>query len=327
MNTTQRKGSAMKTYPHRILAVLTVVALCTITSADTTQTVYKSPQSAVTSFIAALKKYDVAKLRKIFGDSSDKLFVSQDAVADENLRKEFIRLYNQKNKLVTRDDGSKMLVVGKGQWPFPVPLAKEGDGWVFDSPAGFEEIVNRRIGRNELDTIQTILAFADAQREYYRQDRDGDGVLEYAQHFRSSDGTHDGLYWPVKNKEALSPLGAFVADAADEGYTAASDAYHGYHYKLLYSQGPHASGGAYDYMVRDDQIGGFAVLAYPAAYGESGVMTFIMNHAGLMYQRDLGPSTPQLVENITAFDPDANWSPISDRDMQPLPPDLNMTGE
>jgi hypothetical protein len=327
MNNTHRKGRAMKTHLSRTLALLIVAGLSLAISADTTQATYSSAQSAVDAFVAATRKYTPAKMTKIFGDSSDKLFLSQDPVADENQRDEFLRLYKEKHKLITRSDGAKMLVVGKSQWPFPVPLVKEGSRWQFDSPAGFEEIVNRRIGRNELDTIQTILAIGDGQREYYRQDRDGDGVLEYAQHFRSSEGQHDGLYWPVKNKEALSPLGAFVADAADEGYSAANDAYHGYHYKLLYSQGSHAAGGAYDYMVRNDQIGGFAVLAYPASYGESGVMTFVMSHAGLMFQRDLGPSTPQLVQNITSFDPDATWSPISDRDMKPLPADPNITGE
>jgi len=319
------KGSIMKTHV-RFLSVFFVLAFTLVLSAATTQPVYKSPQSAVNAFVAALRKNDLTKLVKIFGEGSEKLFVSEDKVAGANTRKAFLDLYDAKHKVISREDGSGVLIVGKDQWPFPVPLEKTERGWMFDSPAGFEEIVNRRIGRNELDAIQTVLAIADAERDYYHQDRNGDGVLEYAQKFRSTEGQHDGLYWKVNKNEALSPLGAFVADAADEGYTEASTSYHGYHYRLISSQGPHAQGGEYDYMVRSNQIGGFAIVAYPAAYGETGVMTFIMNHSGLMFQRDLGATTKELALAINTFDPDSNWQKISERDMQPLPPDPD-TGE
>ena len=312
----------------RSLGILLVVAFTLVLSAaTTTPAVYQSSQGAVDAFVAALRKNDVKKLVKIFGDGSEKLFVSEDKVADKNVRTAFLQLYDEKHKLLSRDDGSRVLIVGKSQWPFPVPIAHEDSkGWLFDSPAGFEEIMNRRIGRNELDAIQTVLAIADAQRDYYRQDRNGDGVLEYAQKFRSTEGQHDGLYWQTKKGEALSPLGAFVADASDEGYTSASNSYHGYHYRLISSQGSHAPGGEYDYMVRSNQIGGFAIVAYPAAYGETGVMTFVMSHSGVMYQRDLGPTTKDLAFAINSFDPDDNWQKISERDMQPTAPDPD-TGE
>ena len=283
--------------------------------------VYKTPEAATNAFIAAVRKGDVKKLVRIFGSDSDRLFASTDKVADKNVRKMFLALYDEKHELTSRDDGSKILVVGNNAWPYPVPLVKSGNGWVFDTPTGFDEIINRRVGRDELETIQTCLAIADAQREYYAEDRNGDGILEYAQKFRSTKGQEDGLYWPVKEGQPLSPLGDLVASAADEGYTAASSAYHGYHYKLLTAQGPNAQGGAYDYMVRSNQIGGFAVLAYPADYGDSGVMTFMVSHSGIIYQKDLGPNTKEIASKITTFDPGEGWQPVGENDLQPLPAD------
>ena len=283
--------------------------------------VYKTPEAASNAFITAVRKGDVKKLIRIFGPGSDRLFASTDKVADKNLRKMFLALYDEKHELAARDDGSKILVVGSNAWPYPVPIVKSGNGWAFDTTTGFNEIMNRRVGRNELETIQTCLAIADAEREYYQQDRNGDGILEYAQKVRSTKGQQDGLFWPVKEGEPLSPLGALVAEAADEGYTAASTAYHGYHYKLLTAQGPNAPGGAYDYMVREHQIGGFAVVAYPADYGDSGVMTFMISHSGIIYQSDLGPNTKDIASKLTTFDPGEGWQPVGESDLQPLPAD------
>ncbi|PYQ66126.1 MAG: hypothetical protein DMF53_04050 [Acidobacteria bacterium] len=177
-----------------------------------------------------------------------------------------------------------ILAVGNDPWPLPIPLVKAGSGWAFDTAAGIEEVINRRIGRNELSAIQTRLAVGDAQREYYRLDRDGDGILEYAQKFRSTPGKQDGLYWEVKEGEPASPIGEFVATASTEGYGPGSTAYHGYHFRLLTKQSSAAPGGAYDYMVQKKQIGGFAVVAFPAAYGDSGIMTFMLSHSGIVHQ-------------------------------------------
>ena len=213
--------------------------------------------------------------------STSKITDDRDPVADQNVRLDFVQRYDIKHEIVEGRDGSRVLVVGTEGWPFPVPLVKSGSKWQFDTANGIEEIINRRIGRNELTTIQTCLAIGDAQREYYRRDRDGDGILEYAQKVASTVNRRDGLFWAVGDNEPPSPLGELIAAAAAEGYTMESPSYNGYHYRLLRSQGPSAPGGAYDYMARDNQIGGFAVLAFPAIYGDSGIMTFMVSHAGI----------------------------------------------
>jgi hypothetical protein len=198
---------------------------------------------------------------------------------------------------------------------------KSGKKWAFDAEGAFDEIINRRIGRNELQALQTCLAIADAQREYYARDRDGDGILEYAQTIHSTVGLRNGLFWSVDEGEPPSPLGEFVAAAAAEGYTRASTSYHGYRYKLLSAQGAAAPDGAYDYLAHDDQIGGFAILAYPAVHGDSGIMTFILNHAGVVYQRDLGPSTEAEALKIASFDPSEGWAKVPEKDLAALPSD------
>jgi hypothetical protein len=183
---------------------------------------------------------------------------------------------------------------------------------------GIDEIINRRIGRNELSAIQTCLAVGDAQREYFRHDRDGDGILEYAQTFRSSLGLQDGLFWPVLEGEPQSPIGELVARASERGYGPRTTAYQGYRYRLLPSQGPAAPGGAYDYILRGNQIGGFAVVAFPAAYGDSGIMTFMLSHSGIVYQKDLGEHTETEAYNMKSFNPDG-WSKVDEKEMQPVP--------
>jgi hypothetical protein len=280
---------------------------------------YPNPEQNVDAFVSSLRSNDLNGLKAVFGKGSERLFRSDDSVGDKNLRAEFLQLYDAKHELTTRDDGSKVLVVGNDNWPLPIPLVKNGNGWTFDSPAGLDEIVNRRIGRNELLTIQTILAVGDAERDYYRVDHNGDNIHEYAQKFRSTPGQQDGLYWQVNPGQPQSPLGEAVAAAAAEGYPASSTSLHGYHFKMLTSQGPDAPGGAYDYMVRKSQIGGFAVLAYPVTYGESGIMTFIVSHDGIVYQRDLGKDTDDEVAKIKSFEPDKGWTRVANSDMQPLP--------
>jgi hypothetical protein len=281
---------------------------------------YPNPEQTVDAFVSSLRNNDLNGLTAVFGKGSERLFRSEDSVADKNLRTAFLQLYDAKHELTTRDDGSKVLVVGNDNWPLPTPLVKTDNGWAFDASEGADEIVNRRIGRNELLTIQTALAIGDAERDYYRVDRNGDNILEYAQKFRSTSGQHDGLYWRVNTPaEQPSPLGALVATAAEEGYPASSTSLHGYKYRLLTAQGPDAPGGAYSYLVRKSQIGGFAVVAYPVAYGESGIMTFIVSHDGIVYQRDLGKDTQDESEKIKVFDPDKGWTRVASSDLQPVP--------
>jgi hypothetical protein len=207
----------------------------------------------------------------------------------------------------------RILTVGRDEWPMPIPLVRDAAGWWFDTSRGREEILNRRIGRNELSAVQVCLAYVDAQREYYVRDPDGDALLQYAQRFRSTPGKRDGLYWDVRPDEAPSPLGALVARAEAAGYPTKRPSggripYWGYYYRIVKAQGSHAPGGAYDYVVRGNMIGGFALVAYPAEYGASGVMTFIVSHDGIVYQKDLGPGTAAAVRALTLFDPDPSWS-------------------
>ena len=216
------------------------------------------------------------------------------------------------NKLEKETDSKMTLVVGEEEWPFPIPIVKKGESWLFDTKAGKEELLNRRIGRNELNTIQTCLAYVDAQREYAMKDRDGDGLLAYAQKFWSTKGKKDGLYWEAKEGEEQSPLGLGAARAVREGYTPRKPGdkpspFHGYFYRILKAQGKNAPGGAYDYVVKGKMIGGFALVAYPAEYGASGVMTFIVNHDGVVYEKDLGAETAKIASAMTKFDPDQTW--------------------
>ena len=206
-----------------------------------------------------------------------------------------------------------VLLVGKDDWPMPIPLVQRGGSWVFDVEQGREEILHRRIGKNELSTIQVVLAIVDAQQDYWRMDIDGDGVREYAQKFRSDPGKKNGLYWKAKAGEEQSPLGPLAAEAKVEGYKAASAGatpYHGYYYKIITAQGKNASGGAYRYLVKGKMIGGFAVIAAPAQYGNSGVMTFIVNHDGVVYEKDLGKNTIESAKKMNRFDPDKTWAEV-----------------
>lgn len=205
-----------------------------------------------------------------------------------------------------------VLYVGKEDWPFPIPLVKKQGSWRFDTNEGRQELLARRIGRNELSVIQVCLTYVDAQREYALKDRDGDGLLAYAQKFASSPGKKDGLYWEAKEGDEQSPLGPLFAAAQKLGYTAKKPAgkplpYHGYYYRILKAQGKNAPGGAYDYVVKGKMIGGFALVAYPAQYGSSGIMTFIVNHEGVVYQKNLGQDTEKTAQAMKLFDPDRTW--------------------
>jgi hypothetical protein len=275
---------------------------------------FASPEAAVAEFMAAVKAQDLKALRALFGPEGEELVVSEDAVEDRRRREAFLRLFEERHAIVPI--GPQMvLVVGAQEWPFPIPLVPQANRWVFDTLAGKEEILNRRVGENELSTVQTLLAVVDAQREYAMEDRDGDGLRKYAEKFWSDPGRRNGLYWPTPEGEPPSPLGELAAEAQAEGYTRGGSAepprpYHGYHFRILTTQGAHAAGGAFNYLVNDKLVGGFAVLAYPAGYGRTGVMTFLVSHEGIVYQKNIGPQTPELARALTAFDPDPSWTPV-----------------
>ena len=232
---------------------------------------------------------------------------------DRAVRERFLKAYEAKNALIPDGDAKAVLQIGTEEWPFPIPIVKKGEKWFFDTKKGKEELINRRIGRNELDTIQTCLAYVDAQREYAGKDRDGDGLFEYAQKFVSTPGKKDGLYWEAKPGEEESPFGDLFARATREGYKKTSNKpipYHGYFFKILKAQGKNAPGGAYDYLVNGRMIGGFAMVAYPAQYGVSGVMTFVVNHDGIVYEKNLGKNTAKIAQAMKLFDPDKTWRKV-----------------
>lgn len=276
------------------------------------QKTFTSPEDAAKALVDAVRASDVNMLLAVVGPDSRSWLLSGDNVADRESWKRFLAAYDQKNVITRESDVKAVLSVGDDGWPFPAPIAKKGSKWMFDIAAGKEEVLNRRIGRNELDTVQTMLAIVDAQREYAAVDRDGNGLTEYARKFISSPGKKDGLYWPTKADEPQSPLGPLVGAAAREGYVtqvsgAPPQTYHGYHYRMLTAQGKAAPGGAFDYLVNGRMIGGFAVVGYPDKYGVSGVMTFIVNYDGVVYEKNLGPSTQTEATRMTRFNPDQSW--------------------
>ena len=297
-----------------LMAALAMAASLAHAAKDTpkvAQQLFASPAEAVSAMVDAVKANDAAKLRAILGPGGGRLIISGDAVADEQGRKAFAANYDTANKLRMEGDARAILLVGKDDWPLPIPLVKSAGGWRFDARQGAEEILKRRIGRNELAAMEVCRAIVDAQREYVAKDQDRNGLLEYAVKFVSTPGKRDGLYWESNDGEPQSPLGPLVAAAAKDGYprpaTLELAPYHGYYYRILTRQGKSASGGILDYMVKGKLIGGFAVVAYPARYGASGVMSFLVNHEGVIYEKDLGKNTAALAEKMTAFDPDPGW--------------------
>ncbi|HZP87031.1 MAG TPA: DUF2950 domain-containing protein [Burkholderiales bacterium] len=279
------------------------------------QKAFVTPEEAARALVAALTRNNMQLAAAILGPDGEKLLHSGDPVADRKARQRFLTAYAKQHRLAYEAGEKAVLRVGEEDWPLPIPIVRNNGTWRFDSAAGVEEILNRRIGRNELNAIQVCLAILDAQREYAATDHDGSGVRGFARRLVSASGAKDGLYWPTKNAEEPSPLGPLVARAVEEGYpTPAADGkpvpYHGYFYKILTAQGEHAKGGAYDYLVDGRMVGGFALVAYPARYGVSGIMTFIVNHDGTVYQNDLGGDTSQLARSMTQFDPDSSWSRV-----------------
>ena len=281
---------------------------------STRQKVFKSPEEAVETLFKALKNNDPTELLAIFGPDGKTLIYSGDNVADKERHEQAVKMFEEKYRIVKAGDRKAILELGANSWPLPIPIVERKGNWLFDTKQGKEEILNRRIGKNELGAIQTCLAYVDAQREYALEDRTGDGSLQYAQRFLSEPGKKDGLYWETKEGEKESPVGIFMANARQEGYTKGAGRkpapFHGYIYRILKAQGKNATGGAFDYVVKGKMIGGFALVAYPAKYGASGIMTFMVNHDGVVYEKDLGPKTESRAQAIKLFDPDKTWQKV-----------------
>ena len=275
---------------------------------DPTQ--YASPEEAIRALIVAVRADDKQQLIVIVGSDGERIVSSGDEVADQQRRQEFLRLYDQRHTLSSEGPDRMILVIGDNDWPFPVPVVRKDKTWSFDCAAGEEEILNRRVGRNELGAIQVCKAIGDAQKEYALRDPMDRGVHEYAQKFPSEPGMRDGLFWKTAEGEEPSPLGELAAQAAAEGYARKEGGptpYHGYCYRILKGQGPDAPGGALDYVVDGKMTLGFAIVAYPAEYANSGVMTFIMNHEGVVYEKNLGDQTTQIASSMKVFNPDSSW--------------------
>ncbi|WP_035358165.1 DUF2950 domain-containing protein [Edaphobacter aggregans] len=277
------------------------------------QAKFATPDEAAAALQQALKTEDMGKWREIFGRDAIEAVESGDPVSDRNDRQVVALAMEESWHWSPRGADSKELIIGDEQWPFPVPLLKSGDKWQFDSQAGRQEVLARRIGGNELGVINVCRAYVDAQREYASQSHDGIPVGIFAQHVRSSPGRQDGLYWERKHGEKRSPLGDLVAQAAEEGYDpnkSASDPLWGYHFRILTAQGPAAPGGKKSYVKNGVMKGGFALLAYPAKYAYSGVMTFVVGQDGVVYQKDLGDDTATEALSLAEYNPDASWAAV-----------------
>jgi hypothetical protein len=301
------------------LALIAGAALAPLQAEVTTPAgspeLFSSPKKAVKALVAATQSGDRAAVDAIFGPGVKDL-LSGDPRQDALEFAAFAKLVGQYSQLVKKADDRYVLNLGDQNWPFPIPLVKQGGAWFFDTAAGREEIVNRRIGEDELIAIGVCRTYVAAQREYASVDRDGDGVLKFAQRLHSTAGHKDGLYWPVGPNEDPSPFGPLIAEVHAQGYggkTAEGDPqpFHGYHFKILTAQGAAAPGGAYNYIINGNLIAGFALVAYPAHWGESGVMTFIVNQWGKVYERNLGADSADIAAAMTEFNPDQDWTPVT----------------
>ena len=302
--------------PRFALLVASLLSLFAITPSgfpDEMRKAFPTPEAAVKALDQAVSTTNHTGFVDLFGPDADWL-TNPDPVQGTREFAEFAAAFNLTNRLVHESASRVVLEVGPQDWPFPIPLVKTTNGWCFDTDAGREEILDRRIGRDELEALAVVRAYVEAQREYASRDRDGDEVLEYAQKLASSPGKTDGLYWPPELNGELSPLGPLVAQAQGEGYFREPissedepEPFHGYFFKILKRQGKHAPGGKYNYVINGNMIAGFALVAWPAEYGESGVMTFIVNQQGRVYQKDLGSKTSRLAGKMDTYDPDETW--------------------
>jgi hypothetical protein len=282
-------------------------------AAASAQDLYPTPEQAVQALLAAVESEQPAAMQAVFGPNAQELG-SGDPVADASDRSRFLAQAAAGRRVQVQGEDRAELLLGPEDWPFAVPLVREEGGWRFDTAAGLEELANRRIGRNELHAIATARAIVEAQHEYAARDPTGSGRHQYARRFASTEGRRDGLYWPAVEGTPESPLGPLVAQAIREGYGGSGGGapYHGYYYRILEAQGEHAAGGARSYLQDGHMVGGFALVAYPAEYGRSGIMTLIVDSRGLMFQRDLGPETETLAAAIDAYDPGPDWVPVLD---------------
>jgi len=265
------------------------------------QTVFKTPEEAANAFVLAIKNKNTANLTAILGKNYTTVLPVEDLRNEDIVH--FLSAWESQHKLIAQGQEKKMIQVGQEDWTFPIPIASSPTGWYFDIVEGLERMRIRRIGRNELNVMQAVLAYYDAQMEYFEKDHTRNGVLEYAQNFISSPEKHDGLYWESQTDESLSPLGPLFANQTIQ------QGYHGYFYKILRSQGDAAQGGATTYLVDGKMTGGFALIAWPEEYNETGIMTFIVSHAGIIYEQNLGSQTSLEVEKITSYNPNADWIP------------------
>jgi len=309
-------GKLMNLSSRKFLGIIFVIAsistMTCSTAAETTaalnvdpnlnQAVYSSPEAAAQSITDAISGREREKIGVILGLTAAELLPLNN-ISQESVEK-YLQGYAKSHSLQPVGEEQYLLAIGEENWTLPIPIIKGSQGWYFDTEAGIERIRIRRIGRNELAAIQSVLAYYDAQIEYAAEDRDGDGVLEYAQKFISAENQHDGLYWETSGDETPSPLGPLFADTTPDG------AYHGYYYRILTSQGSNANGGAFSYLEDNQMTGGFAMIAWPAEYGNTGVMSFIVNQDGIVYQQNLGPDTDELATQLQSFDPAPEWVPV-----------------
>ena len=298
----------------RISVALLALALSPAFAEEAPVKTFPSYRAAISAFVAALSTNDEAAVTGIIGAKAQDLLTSGDAVQDDNARKSFLASYHEAHAFVRENPDKVLLTVGKSAWELPFPIVRVDGAWHLDADAGAQELVYRRIGQNELDAIKVCRALYAAQKSYAAAAHDGNPPGLYAQHFRSESGMENGLYWDAKPGEPDSPAGALVAEAASEGYGPAATSgkptpFHGYYYRIIKSQGSHASGGAKEYVKDGKMIGGFAIVAYPAEYRGSGVMTFIVGPRGRVFQKDLGETSEQQATSMEVFDPDSSWKP------------------
>jgi hypothetical protein len=314
------KLSTFLNYSRYLLPLLALLSILAGTvpaqaaPAAKAQKTFATAEEAASALAAATKSGTKKDMIAILGPESKKIISSGDPVADRTAIDRFNRLYDEKHQLVAVGGDKMTLVLGNEDFPFAVPIVRKGDRWRFDARAGREEIINRRIGHNELEVINLMHSYVDAQREYASRDRDSDAVMEFAQKFRSTPGKKDGLYWEAKDGVEISPMGSLVAKADSEGYARSKGGdhapYQGYLFKILKAQGASAEGGAFDYVVNGKMILGFALLAYPAEYGTSGIMTFVVNQNGIVYQKNLGKRTGTTAAAMKRYNPDSSWKKV-----------------
>ena len=304
------KPISLGKYLFVTLVVGVILTLTSCTDSDTKQAtlvvdpvvgqvIFVTADEAANTLVKAIENQNGDRLGKLLGNDYRRVLPLDDV--DGGDVDNFMAAWEQAHSLITEGDNTRLLAIGDNKWTLPIPIVAGESGWYFDVEEGLERMLIRRIGRNELSAMQAVLAYHDAQMEYAEKDHNDNGKLEYAQQFVSTPKTHDGLYWEVESGEASSPLGPLITGHAS------SDGYHGYFYKILKAQGEHAEGGAYSYMMGDEMRSGFALIAWPVAYGESGVMSFLVNHAGLVYEQNLGPDGAGIAGAMQEYDPSPGW--------------------